>query len=59
MRLINLNWNENKGEGVVKYTKQFDEAHIILQLDMLQDCIFDLTEKYNSLLAKPESEQNT
>jgi hypothetical protein len=55
MRLINLNWSYHKGEGNVGYTKEFNKANIIVQLDMLQDCIFDLTNKYNELLADPES----
>lgn len=59
MRLINLYWNDNKGEGRVAYTKEFNEAHIVVQLDMLQDCIVDLQDKYNALLALPASEQNT
>jgi hypothetical protein len=59
MRLISLNWNDNKGEGSVSYSKVFNEAHIVVQLDMLQDCIADLQDKYNVLLAQPESEKNT
>ena len=54
MRLIDLHWYNNKGEGGVKYSKFFNEAHIVVQLDMLQDCIVDLTDKYNDLLAKPD-----
>jgi uncharacterized protein involved in tellurium resistance len=59
MRLIGLNWNSNKGEGSVSYSKTFNEAHIVVQLDMLQDCIVDLQDKYNALLALPAEEQNT
>ena len=59
MRLISLNWSDIKGEGSVTYTKEFNEAHLIMQLDMLQDCIVDLTDKYNSLLAQPELDKNT
>ena len=51
MTLIKLNWNDRKGEGTVVYTKEFTEAHIVTQLDMLQDCIVDLTDRYNELLA--------
>jgi len=29
-----------------------------VQLDMLQDCIADLQDKYDALLALPESEKN-
>jgi len=59
MSLISLNWSDIKGEGSVSYSKEFNEAHIVVQLDMLQDCIVDLTDKYNALLAPPASEQNT
>jgi len=55
MRLIHLNWNNIKGEGSVTYTKIFNEAHIVVQLDMLQDCIVDLTDKYESLLSPPNA----
>jgi len=58
MKLIDLHWSYIKGEGRVKYTKEFDEAHIIVKLDMLQDVIFDLTDKYNSLLSQPKLEKN-
>ena len=58
MRLISLNWSDTKGEGSASYSKDFNEAHIVTQLDMLQDCIADLTEKYDALLAQPESEKN-
>ena len=51
MTLIKLNWSDRKGEGTVVYTKEFTEAHIVTQLDMLQDCIVDLTDRYNELLA--------
>jgi len=59
MRLISLNWSDIKGEGSVSYSKVFSEAHIVVQLDMLQDCIADLQDKYDALLAQPESEKNT
>jgi len=51
MKLIDLHWNNNKGEGSVKYSKDFNEAHIVVQLDMLQDCLVDLQDKYDELLA--------
>ena len=53
MKLIELHWSDTKGEGRVKYTKAFDEAHKIVQLDMLQDCIVDLENKYAAVLAQP------
>lgn len=58
MNMINLNWSNIKGEGSVRYTKAFNEAHIIVQLDMLQDCIVDLQEKYAEILAKPIPKRN-
>ena len=58
MRLISLNWSDIKGEGSVSYSKIFNEAHIVVQLDMLNDCIVDLQDKYDALLAQPESEKN-
>ncbi len=59
MRLISLNWSYNKGEGSVSYSKVFNEAHIVVQLDMLQDCIADLTDKYARLLEAKLKEKNT
>jgi len=56
MKLIDLHWNSNAGEGRVKYTKVFEESHFIVQLDMLQDCIADLVDRYNEILEKPDSE---
>ena len=51
MRLISLHWSDTKGEGSVSYSKIFNESHVVMQLDMLQDCIIDLQNKYDSLLA--------
>ena len=59
MRLISLNWSDIKGEGSVSYSNAFNEAHIVVQLDVLQDCIADLQDRYDTLLAQPESEKNT
>jgi len=59
MKLIDLHWSYIKGEGRVKYTKEFDETDNIVKLDMLQDVIADLKDKYNSLLSQPTSEKNT
>jgi hypothetical protein len=51
VKLIDLHWSNTKGEGSVKYSKAFDDAHVVVRLDMLQDCINDLRDKYDSLLA--------
>jgi hypothetical protein len=58
MKLIELHWDNNAGEGSVRYSKTFNESHFILQLDMLQDCIFDLTNKYEELLTQPTEKAN-
>lgn len=55
MKLINLNWSYHKGEGNVGYTKDFYKANRIVQLDLLQDCIFDLTNKYDEILSSPDT----
>ena len=52
MRLIHLNWDHTYGEGSISYTKAFKEAHWVVKLDMLKDCIGDLTDIYNQLLLK-------
>ena len=54
MRLISLDWSDNTGEGSVKYTKEFNDALWIMQLDMLKDCIGDLTDRYNAILSQPQ-----
>lgn len=56
MTLIKLNWSAVKGEGTVRYTKEFTEAHIVVQLDMLQDCIMELSERYAELLNYDDKE---
>ncbi len=48
MKLIDLHWNNNKGEGHVKFSKDFEAAHIVVKMDMLQDCIAELTDRYDS-----------
>ena len=58
MKLIELHWDNNAGEGSVKYTKAFNESHFILQLDMLQDCIYDLSAKFEALLTQPTEKAN-
>jgi len=54
MRLISLHWSNNTGEGSVKYTTAFNEEDCITQLDMLKDCIGDLTDRYDAILSQPE-----
>jgi hypothetical protein len=55
MKLVELHWNGE--EGVVKFVKGFDDFNFVTKLDMLQDCICELEEKYNSILTTPEKEQ--
>jgi hypothetical protein len=57
MKLIELHWNDNKGEGFVKFVNGFDQMHFVTKLDMLQDCIIDLQDKYNEILTAPEKEK--
>lgn len=57
MKLIDLHWSNTKGEGSVKYSKAFDEAHVVVQMDMLQDCIVDLQARYDSLFTEAPPEE--
>ena len=52
-----LHWSNNEGEGCVKFPKGFDDQDWVLKADALKDWIADLTDKYNSLLTKPEDMQ--
>jgi hypothetical protein len=56
--MISLKWHENKGEGVVKYSKVFIDSHIVVKLDLLQDCIADLQKQYEELLNNPYERGN-
>ena len=55
MRLIDLHWDDRVGEGYAQYARDFLEAHQIVQLDMLADCIDTLQNKYYDLLATPDA----
>ena len=50
MKIAVVNWSEAKGEGSVGFTKEFDEAHYVLKLDVIQDALHALNEKYNEVL---------
>jgi hypothetical protein len=52
---IQLRWDDNTGEGTIKKVPYFDSLHVVTKLDFLQDCIVDLTDLYNSLLAKEKT----
>jgi hypothetical protein len=58
MKLVELHWNDNKEEGFVKFVKGFDEINFVTKLDMLKDCIYDLEEKYNSILTTTEKREH-
>jgi hypothetical protein len=45
------------GKRVSSSCKGFDDFNFITKLDLLQDCIHELEEKYNSILTAPEKEQ--
>ena len=47
--MIALKWHEDKGEGIVNYSKVFINSHIVVKLDLLQDCIADLNKHYEEL----------
>ena len=48
--LIQLRFDELLGEGNVKYSKGFEQESMVVKLDVLQDCIEELTEKLDKLL---------
>ena len=50
--LIQLRWDDNKGEGEIKKVPYFDEIHVVTKLDFLQDCIAELKDLYDCLLTK-------
>ena len=51
--MIELIWNDEKGEGEVKITKEFIVAHRIVQLDALVDWIEELKEIYDAMVVIP------
>jgi len=50
MKIANLNWEPNDGEGSIKLTEYFLEGYWVMQADALLDCIVDLQNCYNFLL---------
>jgi len=57
MKLATLNWNYQIGEGTVKYTQDFTDAHFVVQLDLLQDCIAELTKRYDEILTSDANKE--
>lgn len=52
MNLISLRWSAEKEEGTVMYLKAFERSTSILQIDALDDWIFELTNLRAELLDK-------
>jgi len=50
--MIELDWDHETGEGSLKINKQFVISHRIVQLDALQDWIFELTDLYETMLGE-------
>jgi hypothetical protein len=50
MKIGAVSYNQTQGEGHVTFTKDFDELHTTIKLDVLQDALHDLNEKYNEVL---------
>ena len=50
--MIQLDWDHDTGEGSVKISKHFVISHRVVQLDALQDWIFELTEIYDTMLGE-------
>jgi hypothetical protein len=50
MKIGAINYNQTQGEGSVTFTKDFDELHPTIKLDVLQDALHDLNEKYNEVV---------
>ena len=48
--MITLDWDENKGRGVVDIDTEFKEEHWVLKLDALSDWIFILKAEYDKIL---------
>jgi len=48
--MMELEWDNEVGEGKLKITKEFVISHRIVQLDALQDWIYELTDLYDTLL---------
>jgi hypothetical protein len=56
--MVNLKWDTIKEEGVVFTNPEFDNTYRILQLDALQDWIYDLQKLYDSLLEDFDGENH-
>lgn len=52
--MIILDWDDDKGEGIVDIDNEFKEEHWVLKLDALSDWIFTLQAEYDKILASPK-----
>ena len=52
--MIILDWDDDKGEGIVVIDNEFQEEHFVLKLDALSDWIFVLQAEYDKILSNPK-----
>lgn len=50
--MIDLVWDNDTGEGKVRLSKEFFISHRMVQLDGLQDWIFELNDLYETMLGE-------
>jgi hypothetical protein len=50
MKIATISWSEIKGEGAVVFDDKFETLHPTTKLDVIQDTLHALNEKYNELL---------
>ena len=55
--MMELTWDPDTGQGEVKINKDFVISHRIVQLDALQDWIFELQDIYNTMLGEQFMEE--
>jgi len=49
---MNLEWDNESGEGKLRISKEFVISHRMVQLDALKDWIFELTDLYETMLGE-------
>jgi len=49
IELGTLIYDEKIGEGRIEFCEEFDESNYVYQLDVLQDLIFELENKYKEV----------
>jgi|LakMenEpi03Aug12_release.lakeMendotaPanAssembly.Ray.scaffolds.fasta_scaffold1637514_2 hypothetical protein len=50
MRAFSVKYEEGIDNTEIKFSKEFEDAHYIMKLDILQDAIYDLENIYNKIL---------